>query len=236
MSVFKSALQLMMGEENALYASSALTTGAVTVPRYEFFRDLASTFPKKMKAVLDNGCGSGRQMEVIVKELDMLEKDGVYIAVDCNEDMIDFIRRKRPHLVDDKRVHLIQDFAQNTGKQVHKILDGRKLDATIASFPHSLISPKDATKIWRISTQHSADDATGTVYNVCSTANMMKHHWNSVDTYKERHAHPFWMPPWFEVNKGTGPKRVTKKVKIFLPEIQTDLPSAPMASEQAVAP
>ena len=226
----------MMGDENALYASSMMTTGAVTVPRYEFFRDLASKFPQKMKAVLDIGCGSGRQMEVIVNEMDMLEEDGAYIAIDCNEEMMAYIREHRPHLIDDKRVHLITDFAQNTGKKVNDILEGRKLNATIASFPHSLVSPKDITKIWRIATQHSADDAKGLVYNVCSTAQVMDHHWNKVDTYTERHAHPLWMPPWFEVNTGTEPKRETAKVKTFLPEIQVDQEPLPIASGRAVLP
>lgn len=202
MGVLGSVLRSLGQKEDAIYADSVSTTGACMVPCWQFFHGLADKIPKKLQAVLDIGCGTGRQMDVIVGQQKRLAEDGVYIGVDFSRTSMDFIRNERRNLMEDHRVHLLEDFAQTIREKLHAILDGRKLQATFVSIPHSLISTKDIHKIWKMIVECSAEDSMAILYNICSTRKLMEHYWKTVDSYMERRAHRLWLPPWFEVNVG----------------------------------
>lgn len=204
--------------ESKVLGSKLRTTGALMVPRWEFFDGQVSQIlehiketdaenKEKIGAVLDVGYGTGRLPETIIARRNVLAEDGLYIGVDCNPKSKEFIRQERPHLLNDKRVHLMQDYAQNVGDKLRNILNGRKLQATVVSFPHLWTPDKDVDAIWKMIADCSADDAMAIVYNVSSTRQRVAKHWHEIESHTERHAHTLWLPPWFEVNVLRHPAR-----------------------------
>ena len=192
--------------EHIMYPSSLSKTGAYMVPRWKFFEQIAEHIPGDCGVVLDLGVGTGRLMDVIVQRKKLLHPDGLFIAVDCNEYSMDFIRENRPHLVADPRVHLITDFAQNIEPQLKALLAGRKVDATIVSIPHMLLSWPDVHRIWTMVTEMTADNGIGILYNTLARRSLMEQYWRDVQPIKTCRAH-YGIPPEFKVSIGVGPKR-----------------------------
>lgn len=191
-------------KEHGMYLLSFGVTGAYMVPRWKFFEEIAENIPAGTGVVLELGVGTGRLMDVVVRKKKLLASDGLYIAVDCNTESMDFIRQNRPHLVADPRVHLITDFAQNIEPMLKDILKGRKIDATIVSIPHTFLSWPDVYRIWEMVTAFSAPSAVGILYNITSRRDVMQKYWKDVRTYYTSYAH-YGLPPEFEVNIGKGP-------------------------------
>lgn len=189
--------------EHMLYIGSAWQSGAVMPPRWKFFEDLSKSIPQGTDAIAEFGPGSGRLIEVVVAQRKLLSENGVYIAVDCNAEFLDFIRRERPRVAEDKRVHLVRQWAQQCRDELGTALDGRKLQAIVLSIPFSYLSPEDLEKLWGIITTFSAKDVRIILYNVYSTRAMLQEHCTHVFTKKVRDAH-YGLPPWFEMNFGSG--------------------------------
>lgn len=193
-------------KEHSMYPASVTTTGAYMVPRWKFFEDIAEHIPKDCGVVLELGVGTGRLMDIIVNRKKLLRPDGLFVAVDCNEASMNFIRENRPHLVADPRVHLMTDFAQNIEPQLKTLLAGRQVDVTIVSIPHILLSWPDVHRIWKMVTDLTAENGIGFLYNTMSRQSMMERYWHDVRTVKTCRAH-YGIPPEFKVNIGVGPKR-----------------------------
>lgn len=197
--------ELLTGvKEHGMYLKSLGTTGAFMVPRWKFFEDIAGRIPTGTKVILELGVGTGRLMEVVLRRRKLLADDGLYIAVDCNPESMDFIRQNRPHLIADPRVHLLADYVQNIDPELKKLLRGRRIDATIVSIPHTYLSWPDVHAMWRMVTGYSANDAMGILYNATERRDLMQQYWTSVETYHTNCVH-YGLPPEFEVNIGTRP-------------------------------
>ncbi len=191
-------------KEHGMYLKSLGVTGSYMVPRWKFFEEIAENIPAETGVILELGAGTGRLMDVVIRQKKLLADGGLCIAVDCNTESMDFIRGNRPHLVADPRVHLITDFAQNIEPELTKLLNGRKIDVTVVSIPHTFLSWPDVDRIWKIVTGLSTESGIGILYNVTRRRTVMQQHWKTVRTYDTCCAH-YGLPPEFEVNIGVGP-------------------------------
>ena len=206
MGIVQDALHAVGLEEHVLYLQSIFTTGTFMVPREAFFTDLADLFRKDLEGALELGPGTARLMNTVVNDQKKIAKNGVYIGVDCNDESMDWVERRRPELVANPQVKLVRDFAQNAERRIRTILDGRKLQMIVVSIPHTCIPPEDIRKIWDMIIRLADQTARAILYNVCRTRKMMGERWENIDTYITRRAH-FGLPMEFEVNVGDIPKK-----------------------------